>query len=252
MDIEKMSKRMADLVKRYIDKSILSINDRLSDIEARNDESILDVSKKCENLFNEVKSAIPNVKDGADGKSVTIEDVRPAIKEVVEERVSIEFSKIKLPEDGRDAFDIEILEGIISEKNYPRGIYATHNGGLWKSVSQTNGMNGWLCIIDGISKIDIDYDGERKSVIRVEKASGSVLEKSIKIPSLIDKGVYSQSNSYEKGDGLTYGGSYWIVQKDNPEGSPGSSNDFRLAVKRGRDGKEVVKVEKPETVKVSK
>jgi hypothetical protein len=43
---------------------------------------------------------------------------------------------------------------------------------------------------------------------------------------------------YRKGDGVTWGGSFWIAQKDAPEGRPGLSDDWRLAVKKGRDGRD--------------
>ncbi|MDT4884579.1 hypothetical protein FQZ97_1207340 [compost metagenome] len=65
-----------------------------------------------------------------------------------------------------------------------------------------------------------------------------MLEKSLRIPAVIDRGVFS-NGAYEKGDGTTYGGCYWIAQKDAPEGVPGSSPDWRLAVKKGRDGKDL-------------
>lgn len=56
-------------------------------------------------------------------------------------------------------------------------------------------------------------------------------------PVVIDKGFYREGTPYEQGDGVTFGGSYWIAQKDT-DTKPGiGSQDWRLAVKKGRDAR---------------
>jgi len=52
------------------------------------------------------------------------------------------------------------------------------------------------------------------------------------------KGVFVEGREYRTGDGVSLGGSFWIAQLDNPAGRPGTSDAWRLAVKRGRDGKD--------------
>lgn len=37
---------------------------------------------------------------------------------------------------------------------------------------------------------------------------------------------------------MTFGGSLWLAKKESPEGKPGQSDDWQLAVKKGRDGKD--------------
>ncbi len=101
---------------------------------------------------------------------------------------------------------------------------------------------------DGKDALELeDFDvslGEDERTVTVSlKRGDDVVAKSIKLPIVLDKGIHRDSESYEKGDGVTYGGSFWIAQKDVPEGKPGTSPDWRLAVKRGRDGKESVRVE---------
>ncbi len=58
----------------------------------------------------------------------------------------------------------------------------------------------------------------------------------------LDAGVYQAGKKdYEAGDGVTYGGSWWIAQMDRPSEAPGKvEGEWRLAVKRGRDGKDAV------------
>lgn len=65
-----------------------------------------------------------------------------------------------------------------------------------------------------------------------------VKEFAIRLPVFKDMGVFREETDYLKGHGTTFGGSFWIAQKDAPQGKPGLSDDWRLAVKRGRDGKD--------------
>jgi len=60
----------------------------------------------------------------------------------------------------------------------------------------------------------------------------------IDMPIVIDCGVFGDGKEYKKGDGVTYGGSFWIAQKDNPNQRPGGGSEWRLAVKCGKDGKD--------------
>lgn len=191
-----------------------------------------------------------SVSDGKDAEPINMAEVATLIQDAVKEEVA----KIELPkdgadgddgkpgEDGRDALDIEILPAIDESKSYKRNTYAMHNGGLWRSFEKTNKMRGWDCIIDGVGTIDINYDGERQIKLTLSKSSGAVIEKEINMPILIERGVFRENETYSMNDGVTYGGSYWIAKKDNPAGRPGASDDFRLAVKRGRDGRESVKI----------
>lgn len=88
----------------------------------------------------------------------------------------------------------------------------------------------------GIDDIDIEYDGERTlSVVIVKR--GREKCKSFTMPALLDRGVYREATAYQRGDCVTWGGSMWIAQKDT-DAKPGEGDGWRLAVKRGRDGKD--------------
>ena len=63
-------------------------------------------------------------------------------------------------------------------------------------------------------------------------------EFTVDMPILVDCGVYKQGRTYSKGDGVTWGGSFWIAQKDQVNQRPGFGDEWRLAVKKGRDAKE--------------
>lgn len=53
----------------------------------------------------------------------------------------------------------------------------------------------------------------------------------------LDAGVWTEERAYVVGDTVSHGGSMWIAQKATSE-KPGRSDDWRLAVKRGADGRD--------------
>lgn len=62
----------------------------------------------------------------------------------------------------------------------------------------------------------------------------------IPFPVVIDRGVFADGKSYEEGDGVTWGGSFWIAQRATSAKPDSPESGWRLAVKRGRDGKDKV------------
>lgn len=57
-------------------------------------------------------------------------------------------------------------------------------------------------------------------------------------PVVIDRGVWKQSGEYKRGDAVSWGGSLWIAQKDGPAKPDTADSGWRLAVKKGRDGRD--------------
>jgi hypothetical protein len=56
---------------------------------------------------------------------------------------------------------------------------------------------------------------------------------------LLYEGIYDKSVAYRKNQGVTANGSVWVALVDNPPREPGLANSgWRLAVKKGRDGKD--------------
>lgn len=91
---------------------------------------------------------------------------------------------------------------------------------------------------DGFSLDDLEIEDDADGTITLRFVRGDLVrEKHVRYPRG-DRGVYRGDEVYRKGDGVTYGGSWWVAQKDAPEGAPGLSGDWRLAVKKGRDGKD--------------
>jgi integrin beta 3 len=58
----------------------------------------------------------------------------------------------------------------------------------------------------------------------------------VKTAVVLDAGIWKEG-AYSVGDGVTSGGSFWIAQTETTA-KPGKSDDWRLAVKRGTDGRD--------------
>ena len=142
-------------------------------------------------------------------------------------------------EHGRDALDLEILPGIDETKQYPRGTYAAHRGGLWKSYERTHGMRGWECIVDGIDGVTVTQDSVREFSVTLSKSSGASAVQKFSLPVQVYKGVYREGEPYEANDTATWAGSVWVCNKDATTDKPGTSDDWTLAVKAGRAGKDL-------------
>ena len=188
-------------------------------------------------LERAVKGAVDALPPAEPGASVKAEDLRPVIAEEVAKAVHA----LTLPKDGdpgRDALQLEILPEIDGEKSYARGTYAKHLGGLWRSFERTSGMRGWECIVEGIGAATVEQSGERGFELALMLSSGAEVRKKLDLPVMIYRGVFAPGE-YAPGDTVTWAGSLWHCDEsthDKP-GEPGSKG-WRLAVKRGRDGKD--------------
>ncbi len=193
-------------------------------------------------LVAEAVAALPAPEDGA---SVTVADVAPLIAEQVAKAVDA----LPKPKDGVG------LAGAMIDRS--GALVVTLTDGSLRELGPVVGKDGERGRdgqdgADGVGFDDLDvaYDGERGITLRFTKGE-RVVERSFSLPVVIDRGVYAAGKEYFPGDGVTYGGSYWIAQEPTSE-MPGSGKGFRLSVKRGRDGKDgVVKAEgSPAPIKV--
>jgi hypothetical protein len=148
---------------------------------------------------------------------------------------------------GRDALQIEVMDGIDPQKRYQRGTFAAHRGGIVRSFKGTEPLgdslelekHGWHVVVRGVADLEISMADDLRTVtVTHSMTDGAAVVKSMQVPAVIDRGVYRETEAYAKGDGVTWGGSYFIAQKAAPDGKPGESDSWRLAVKRGRDGKD--------------
>ena len=148
-------------------------------------------------------------------------------------------------EPGRDAASLRVLPYIDDAKSFPAGSWAVHAGGSWFAEKATEPLNGrspvdagWTPIAVGEQSLSIALaDDERTVVITRTTSTGLKLERKFTLPIVLDRGVYAASKQYARGDGITRSGSFYIAKVNGPKGLPGASDDWRLAVKAGKDGK---------------
>lgn len=150
-----------------------------------------------------VAEVLKQIRPPEDGKSVTLEDVQPMIESAVAKAL-LDFE--------RRAQDV-LIKAISSIPKPKDG-----NDGL------------------GFDDMTLEPQGDRGFELKFSRGE-QVKSFPFTLPVVLDRGVFKEGSVYEKGDGVTWGGSFFIAQKDNAEGKPGESDAWRLAVKRGRDGK---------------
>lgn len=163
-----------------------------------------EVGKQFGDVYERILRAIPAPKDGA---SVTLADVTPLLEG--------EVSKWELEFERRAT---DLLQRALDR--IPKG---------------RDGADGI-----GVDDFELEaIDGGRTIAISIAASSGLIIRKEITTAIPVDRGPYAIGRAYEPGDGVTYGGSFWIAQQATAT-SPGDSKSglpWRLAVKHGRDAK---------------
>jgi hypothetical protein len=98
-----------------------------------------------------------------------------------------------------------------------------------------NGQDGAPGRDGTLENLKAEYDGDR--TLTLLRKDGTPIEGgTILLGVPMDRGVFRDDSTYVKGDGVTFAGSFFIAQRDEP-GKPEAGDGWRLAVKRGRDGR---------------
>lgn len=208
-DGEALGAKVVEAVKGYIGKALGAIETRLKALEDRSPERGEKGEPGEKGDPGQDGAPAKDGVDGQDGTSVTVEDVRPLVESEIGKAL-LDFERraqdvllrsvaaLPKPADGKDGRDALDLEDL---------------------------------------GIEVAEDGR---TITLSLARGDHrVERSVKLPTVIDRGVFRDGETYERNDGVTFGGSWWLAQKDAPVGKPDAGNgDWRLAVKKGRDGRD--------------
>jgi hypothetical protein len=98
---------------------------------------------------------------------------------------------------------------------------------------------------DGLSieDLSVEYDGERTMTLVFARGEQRK-EFPIRFPAIIYRGVFEPGRDYAQGDSVTLSGSLFIAQAPT-SAKPGASDQWRLAVKRGADGRDLRAEERP-------
>ncbi|HBP5437202.1 TPA: hypothetical protein L6B65_29990 [Pseudomonas aeruginosa] len=261
VDLPALAKSAAVLVPAPKDADMDALKEHLAElvkaIPAPVDGQSVTVDDVAPLIREEVAKAIAEVPPAKDGQSVTAEDVRPLLVELVGEAVkalppaaagkdadmdelrahlgelvkSIQLPSVPTIDEVAATFERRFSDLTLSWERQAR---ETFDKAADRMPIPKDGRDALQ-----LESFDLALGEDGRTVTVKMQAGDVVVEKSVKIASVIDRGVFSAEKSYEQGDGTTYGGCYWIAQKDAPAGVPGGSDDWRLAVKKGRDGKDL-------------
>lgn len=253
-DIASVADGVIATVKAYVDRQIKALPEPAPGKDA-------DIADLIPVMEAEVAKRVAEIPAPRDGTSVTVDDVAPMLREMVSDAVAA----IPVPNDGKDA-DPEHVAALVAEA--VAALPSPKDGEPGKSITLDD-LRDWLEARaaawevdferraqgvleraaeripkpvngqDGFSLDDltIEDDGNGRVTLRFQR--GELVKcHTVRLPRFSDKGVFREGDEYEAGDGVTWAGSYWIAQKDAPEGKPGDSDAWRLSVKRGRDGKD--------------
>jgi integrin beta 3 len=187
--------------------------------------------------------------NGADGKSITVEELRPMIEaECAKYLLNLEqrahgiiqqaIERIPAPRDGKDGVNGKDGTSGVNGRDGKDGMDGKDGAVGIVGRDGANGKDG-INGRDGFNLTDfvLEYDGER--TLNHKFIHGDLVKvHSIKLPIVLDRGIFSDGRQYENGDGVSFGGSFWIAQTQTTN-RPGEGNsDWRLAIKRGRDGRD--------------
>ena len=87
----------------------------------------------------------------------------------------------------------------------------------------------------GLEDMRAEFDGERTVNFIFERGEQKK-EFPFTFAMVLDRGVFKEGQAYQKGDSVSYAGSWWIAQDATSGVKPGESKNWRLAVKKGDKG----------------
>jgi len=87
----------------------------------------------------------------------------------------------------------------------------------------------------GFDDLDVEYDGERTFTLKWQR--GDVVKTKIfHVPTVIDRGYWSEGTKAQAGDAMTHNGTLWIATKDTDAKPCLESDAWRIGARKGRDG----------------
>lgn len=225
------------------------------------------LSEELTRQVGEAIELIPVLVQPADGKSVSLEEVLPALQaqvaEVIEPMqaaaaqkatdlesefrgmVEAAIAAIPTPKDGEDGKSVsvdEVLQALMPSVNArmaewevqaERRFFDFCQRAIAQMPKPKDGKDAL-----GIENADLEFDGKRTYTL-IFRNEDREIRKSVSIPAVIDVGFWKPGLIAEKGDGVTQAGSYWIAQ-ETTESAPEIGNPaWRLAVRKGRDARMV-------------
>lgn len=219
---------------------------------------VTEITARCDERINE---AIGKIKDGApgekgepgrDGQSVSDEDIKAAVdaaigqaseglRAEVSERIDVALRSYNGEVESRVVEIERRLSAAVANVRDGRDGQPGRDGkdgerglpGL-DGKDGRDGINGK----DGLGFDDMTEElaEDGRTLVRRYVRGDEVKEFRHTLGIVLDRGGWKEGH-FEPGDGVTWGGSFWIAQCAT-KAKPDTNGDWRLAVRRGRDGKD--------------
>lgn len=181
-----------------------------------------------ENLFRGIAAVIRENNEDVDRK---ISVVKRQVKAELTSALSRDFSN-------------ELIKDFKESRSYVPGDMVRLRGGVFQAWTDTDQHplakdSGWVCLVNGVSEMELKAVGHRGRVLAVEMADGSIVQHSWKEPMPLHKGTWELGKSFEEADEVMWGGSTWRCLVDKTIAEPGTSPDWQMIAQRGKPGKSI-------------
>lgn len=178
-------------------------------------------------------------------------DMEPRLMVGLTAKLQAEVDRIPRPRDGKDGKDgkdgasARIAPPVPYEpgKVYEYGSWVVHAGGVWHAARATDDEPSpdspcWDCLAPGITAVEpVLQDDGRTVKLHIQLSSGAEFVNDIKLPIPVTRGVFKAGTEYSERDIVLHDGSWWEAQKSGELGKPGTTPDWKLQVKHGKDGR---------------
>ncbi len=193
-----------------------------------------------------------NGKDGEPGKDAEppsidaiAETFRETAENIVSEAVAAGLAKVPPPEKGEKGDQGEPGLAGADGRGWAKSfidrdgsLIATFSDGSIENLGNIIGKDGEPGR-DGFSLDDFDCEPIDERTIKLKFVRGDIAHSfELEFPVIIDRGVFRSGEVYKRGDAVTWGGSLWIAQVETGEKPDANESGWRLAVRKGRDGKD--------------
>ncbi len=180
-----------------------------------------------------VEAAIAALPLPADGKSVTIDEVLPALQAQVAEAIA----ELPIPKDGADgkSVTIEDLRAWFEaeQARWALDFERRAQDVLQRAVDRIPAPRDALAV-DQFDAV-LAEDGR---TLTVSLGAGELAKSvTLRIPSILDRGIFSPGKAYAAGDAVSWGGNLWLAQAETSTMPTEGDPTWRLAVRKGRDGR---------------
>jgi hypothetical protein len=190
---------------------------------------------KAENA--ELKARLKALEDRPEPENISPELLEapelPDIAALVAEAVERAVAALPPPKDGKDAAGI-----VQALKDSGELVLTLEDGrlirtGIRDGKKGKNGRDGF-----GFDDMDVAVLDDDRTIELSFRRGEEEKAFTLKWPTVIYRGVWRSGETYEAGDAVTWGGHMWIAERATTAKPDQPDEGWRIAVKRGRDGKD--------------